>query len=78
MDGLKTKGEMTRRALEELGPGTAVFVGDRRSDAEAASECGIPFIGCLYGYGSKQELEGARALVDAPEELVLHLLSHAG
>jgi phosphoglycolate phosphatase-like HAD superfamily hydrolase len=73
-DGLTSKEQMARRAIKELGPGAAVFVGDRRSDAEAAKECGIPFLGCLYGYGSREELKGAIVLVNSPEELFAHLL----
>lgn len=72
-NGMSSKGEMARRAIEELGPGDAVFVGDRRADAVAAAEVGIPFIGCRYGYGDAEELEGADALVASPADLA-HLL----
>jgi phosphoglycolate phosphatase len=73
-NGMKSKAEMIRRAIEELGPGEAVFVGDRRADATAAAEVGIPFVGCLYGYGCAEELEGAHSLVKTPAELARLLL----
>lgn len=74
-NGMSSKAEMARRAIEELGSGGAVFVGDRRADAVAAAEVGIPFIGCLYGYGDAKELEGADALVATPAELARLLLN---
>lgn len=74
IEGIGHKGEMARRALRELGPGAGVFVGDRRADREAAAHAGLPFIGCLYGYGSPAELEDADALVSRPEDLGAVLL----
>jgi phosphoglycolate phosphatase len=76
-NGMRSKAEMIRRAIEELGPGEAVFVGDRRADAVAAAEVGIPFIGCLYGYGGAEELEGAAAFAATPPDLVRILLDQA-
>jgi phosphoglycolate phosphatase len=73
-DGMSSKAEMVRRAIEELGPGDAVFVGDRRADVDAAAEVGVPFIGCLYGYGGAEELEGAVTLAATPAELAQILL----
>jgi phosphoglycolate phosphatase len=73
-DGLVTKGEMARRALVELGESPGIFVGDRRADLEAAREVGLRFGGCLYGYGSRIELEGADFLFDDPTDLAECLL----
>ena len=73
-DGMLSKTEMARRAIDELGPGDAVLVGDRRADAVAADEVGIPFIGCLYGYGDTEELEGAATLAATPSDLARMLL----
>ncbi len=39
----------------------AVMVGDREYDIHGAHACGLPAIGVLYGYGSRQELEVAGA-----------------
>jgi phosphoglycolate phosphatase len=38
-----------------------LMVGDRRFDAEGAHALGIPCVGVLYGYGSREELERAGA-----------------
>lgn len=73
-DGLTTKGEMARRALDELGPAPGLFVGDRLADLEAAREAGIPFVGCLYGYGGPAEMAGADVLAASPAELSQILL----
>ena len=44
--------------LNQLGTteGT-LMVGDRRDDMEGAQNCGLPALGALYGYGSREELE---------------------
>lgn len=68
-DGLTTKGAMAARALRDLGPARGVFVGDRRADRDAAREVGFAFVGCLYGYGSPEELEGSNYLAVSPQEL---------
>ena len=48
------------------------MVGDRDNDVNGAGACGIDCCGVLYGYGSRQELEGAGAkyLIETPEELI--------
>ncbi len=43
------------------GPGGYLMVGDRAEDVLGAQENGIPCIGVLYGYGSREELEQAGA-----------------
>lgn len=58
------KADVIAYALRTAGvtdPGQAVMVGDRRHDIEGAHACGIPAIGLLCGYGSRQELEDAGA-----------------
>lgn len=47
----------------------AVLVGDTKYDMEAAADNGIPFIGCLYGYG-KQQIENAEYLVESPAAIL--------
>lgn len=37
------------------------MVGDREHDVIGANNIGIDSIGVLYGYGSRQELENAKA-----------------
>ena len=62
-----TKVEVLSYALRELqvDPAKAVMIGDRENDMEAASLLGTESIGVLYGYGSKEELANAGAIVFA-------------
>lgn len=52
------------------------MVGDRSYDIEGAKKCGIGGVGVLYGYGSREELEGAGAdrLADTVRDLTEILL----
>jgi phosphoglycolate phosphatase len=56
---------------ERIDPGSACMVGDRRHDVEGARAHGIPCLGVLWGYGSREELRaaGALRLVESIEEL---------
>ena len=56
----RTKAKVINYTLENLGcddRSRAVMIGDTRFDAEGASLTGLDFIGCLYGYGSREEME---------------------
>ena len=57
------KGDVIRYAIEKGGFSTenAVMIGDREHDIFGAKENGLPSIGVLYGYGSREELEAAGA-----------------
>lgn len=69
--GRTTKGNCVGEALRQLGAVTApVMVGDRSHDVEGAAEHGVPCIGALWGYGSREELSGAAALIERPGELL--------
>jgi phosphoglycolate phosphatase len=65
LDGRRVKkGEVIRYALDTLGlssPESAVMVGDREHDVIGARENGVESVGVTYGYGSLQELTGAKA-----------------
>ena len=52
-----------------LGRDAAVMLGDRAYDASAASENGIAFIACSYGFGDETELHGAAFAASSPREL---------
>jgi phosphoglycolate phosphatase len=52
------------RGLNELGVSRGIMVGDRIHDGEAARANGLWFVGCTYGYGTREELAGADALID--------------
>ena len=58
-----TKGEVIAGVIREfsLDRAQTVMVGDRSYDIMGAAENGIDSIGVLYGYGDRDELEGANA-----------------
>lgn len=55
--------------LRERYDGPFAVVGDRRQDMEIAQRCGVPAIGCLYGYAEPGELDCAEYLASDPSEL---------
>ncbi len=75
------KTDLLAYALSESGadPATSVMVGDRSHDMVGAINNGVPGVGVLYGYGSREELvrAGARTIVARVDELreVLDALS---
>jgi phosphoglycolate phosphatase len=48
-------------ATEGLARGLALMIGDRKEDIEGARANGVRSIGVTWGYGSREELEGAGA-----------------
>ncbi|MBZ0135525.1 MAG: HAD hydrolase-like protein [Planctomycetes bacterium] len=58
-----------KRGLETVGAKTGIMVGDRFHDHDAARANGLWFVGCTYGYGGRNELAGADALIDDIREL---------
>lgn len=69
------KPETLARGLQHFGDdfelSRAVMVGDRHFDVEAAIANGIPSVGVTWGFGTRDELEGAGAtlVIDQPSEL---------
>ncbi len=59
-------------ALAGARPDTCLFVGDSAIDILTAKSAGMTAVGALYGYRSREELEGAGAeyLIGAPLELL--------
>lgn len=79
MDGFHVaKRKNVAMALHELGesPQNCIMVGDRKYDVIGATENGMDCIGVLYGYGAKEELEGAGAkyIAETVEALAKWLL----
>ena len=66
--GFAPKTQIIKEILPEL-PSPCVVIGDRNKDMDCARAIGAPFVGCLYGYGSREELSGADALIDDIGEL---------
>ena len=60
LDGTRVdKGEVIAAAMErypDAAPADFVMVGDRKHDMLGAARQGVPAIGVLYGYGSREEL----------------------
>lgn len=65
MDGARnSKADVIAYALESCDItdlSSAVMIGDREYDIHGAKAAGLDSIGVLYGYGSREELEGAGA-----------------
>ncbi|HEX2985389.1 MAG TPA: HAD family hydrolase [Caproiciproducens sp.] len=65
-----TKADTLGLLLNRVKPEAALMVGDRYFDRDAAAVNHIPFVGCSFGYGKFQELEGADYLIRSPMELL--------
>ena len=79
MDETRTeKADVIRYAMDTLGvaPEESLMVGDREHDVLGAKAVGVPCLGALWGYGSREELTnaGADALAETPEELSERIL----
>ena len=68
-----TKAELILKACGEfqISPENAVMIGDTEFDAAGAQGAKTDFIGVLYGYGTRQEMEkyGAHVFASTVEEL---------
>lgn len=56
-------------ATERIPPAMSIMIGDRHHDIRAARTNGVGAVGVLWGYGSRDELADADALLAAPPEL---------
>ena len=77
--GLLEKEDILQALLDRTGfdPARCVMVGDRMYDMIGAQAVGMPAIGVLYGFGSREELSSYHPLhlVESVEELQALLLS---
>lgn len=55
-------------------PGDYAMVGDREADMKVASMSDVYGIGCLYGFGSREELSSANALVHDIAHIVTYVI----
>lgn len=72
---LPQKDDLLRFAIQTLkidDTESALMIGDRNFDIEAAKEVGIDSVGCVYGYGERDELAQSEAthLIYNPHELL--------
>ena len=68
------KNEIINYALDALGVSDragVLMVGDRDNDVLGSEKAGVDCCGVLWGYGSREELQGAgvKYLIEKPEEL---------
>ena len=68
--GIGSKGDMVARLLADFGTRSAVVVGDRASDRDAAWENGIPHVHCAFGFAQGDEAVAAEGRIGALAELV--------
>lgn len=66
--GYLPKEEIFKYIKEEF-PGRYIVIGDRESDLKCAYANGLKSIGCLYGYGTPDELSKADILISSISEL---------
>ncbi|MBM3320070.1 MAG: HAD family hydrolase [Candidatus Eisenbacteria bacterium] len=60
---------MMRDLLAREAVRPVVGIGDRRDDVEAARANGARSVGCAYGFGSREEIEGAEVIVGRAAEI---------
>jgi phosphoglycolate phosphatase len=67
-------------AAQGIAPAEALMVGDREYDIRGAHANGLPAIGVLWGYGTREELAaaGAERMISAPGELAEAVGAMAG
>jgi len=70
-DGIQKTNQLRLLLENEIIDKTAIMIGDRAVDIQAAHENGLKSIGVLWGYGSKEELCEAfpEKILHNPEEL---------
>ncbi len=72
LDGTRNwKGDLLAHALSETGedPARSVMIGDRHHDVAAAAEVGMPSLAVGWGYGTAAEWQGARAILERPDQM---------
>lgn len=70
-----TKALVVAHALKTVKPEKVLLVGDRIHDIEGAHANGIPCVGVLYGYGSRDELREAEWITETVQSLLELLVS---
>jgi len=69
--GGRRKADILTRHFERHGKTDAYMIGDRSSDIEAAEAHGIPAIGCRFGFGRSEELQGSWKEIRSLSELLI-------
>ncbi len=71
--GIHNKADMIADILAHFDTRSAVMVGDRRGDRDAAWENGLPFVHIPRGYGGAQEEVHSEAMLDGFDQLIRRL-----
>jgi phosphoglycolate phosphatase len=77
-DGSRVDNRDGRQDISRDGGSRFVVIGDRSSDFEGARAVDALFIGCRYGYGTRDELAGADAEADCPADIAKILIESPG
>ena len=67
--GIESKADMVARLLERFGTRSAVMVGDRAGDRDAAWRNGLPHVHCAFGFAPVDEPVVAEACIESLGEL---------
>ena len=70
---VRDKGDMIESLLESFDTRSAVFVGDRVGDRDAAWSNGIPHVHCAFGFAGRSETIEAEAVIEDLGELLPRL-----
>jgi phosphoglycolate phosphatase len=76
--GITSKADMVARLLVDFGTRSAVMVGDRASDRDAAWQNGIPHVHCAFGFAQGDEVVEAEGRIASLPELLPLLARRAG
>ncbi len=68
--GFIPKEEIFSFVREKYPDSESIMVGDRDSDILVGTKNHIPSVGCLYGFGTAEELKDASVLVSSPTEII--------
>lgn len=60
---------MAKEILDAIPARPAAVIGDRRDDVQSGRENGIFAVGALYGFGEREELSGADAILEKAADL---------
>jgi len=75
--GIENKADMIERLLLEFGTRSAVMVGDRKTDRDAAWDNGIPHVHCSFGFAQGDEHVEAEGRIQSLDELAALLRRRA-
>lgn len=67
--GITSKADMLERLLVDLGVQSAVMVGDRASDRDAAWDNGLPHVHCAFGFAQGDEAVESEGCIEALADL---------